>query len=129
MDSKVYTHEPITDCAQDPRFNTFAKRLIFFQGQDETDAEFAKRLGMALSTLRRWKRSDTPPNFRWGRGETVAEALDVGYHWLFYGWNHKVTFAVNGLRLTVFRRYKSRHLWGEFPDRQPEAVPNSAFLE
>lgn len=49
------THTRITDAAQDPRFDTFYKRLEWFRDSDETDRGFAERLGVSRSTFRAWK--------------------------------------------------------------------------
>lgn len=92
----------IDRCRDDPRFDTFAKRLSFFQHEWESDREFAKRLGVALKTLQRWKYQGGLPLS--DTAERVANKLDVALSWLWLGFCHKKEFFKSGFKLTIIPR-------------------------
>lgn len=77
---------PILNAANDPLFNTFSKRLFFFKRKDETDEEFATRLGIPCSRLRGWRYRGHEPSM--GAVVDVADRLDLDIGWLGTGRDH-----------------------------------------
>jgi len=114
--------DSIEEAEQDPRFDTFIKRLTWFQADGESDRSFAKRIGVAHSTLRRWKREDKMPLMA-STAEGIARKLDVGMSWLVMGIGHsRSTFPDGKHRLTSIPRFRP---WYQFVDRVGDDEPRS----
>jgi hypothetical protein len=65
-------------------FDTFAKRIAWCQRPGETDREFARRLGVSIPTIRRWKRREKVPERMWiTEAEKLADRNSVSWVWLF----------------------------------------------
>jgi hypothetical protein len=65
------------------QFDTFAKRVTWCQHHD-SNSEFARRLGVSTSTVRRWKRRAVAPGpLRMNQAEVFANRIGVDWSWLF----------------------------------------------
>jgi hypothetical protein len=120
--------QKMTDAKQDPRFDTFAKRLTFFQWRDEPDKEFAKRCGVSYSTLRRWKYQGKTPNLL-STLMFVSNRLDVFAPWLGWGMLHSVDVLPNGsFALTSIPKFSP--WWHVTHDpRESEATQHGAPIQ
>jgi len=118
-----YGPREVIECAeQDPRFDTFIKRLSWFQAAGESDKDFAERIGISHSTLRRWKRTgESPQSF--SVLDKIARNLDVSFLWLYWGRGHKRSAFPNGkTRLTSIPRFQP---WYQFTDHVGDDEPRS----
>lgn len=94
-------NQPITDASQDPRFDTFFKRLIWFKRKKESDKAFCERIGVPLHKYRGWKYRNYEP-------QTpiimhLSEVLDVCPAWLAVGRGHRSMLTPGG-RITEIPR-------------------------
>lgn len=112
----IETHDHITDASFDPRFDTFFKRLTWFQEEDETDKAFAERIGVSLNRFKTWKYKGRVPQYLSAALE-LSERLDVCPMWLWAGWNHHVRTLPSGMRLTSFPRSRIYYFITEAPDK------------
>lgn len=106
----------IDDCKYDSRFDTLAKRLIFFQRKGETNRQFALRLGVSLKTLEGWLYGGRLPLNH--TAQRLAGVLDVSPLWLWLGMGHHVSFAPSGLRLTAIP--KTPYFIADYPNGPTE---------
>jgi hypothetical protein len=112
------------DAADDPRFDTFCKRLNWFRHKGETDKEFAERLGVSMSSLYRWKKPGKQPCFL-SSYIRIGERLDVSPLWLAWGFQHKTHVLPDGRsRLTTFHRFQPFY---QFRDDAANNEPRSYY--
>jgi hypothetical protein len=95
-------NRPITDASQDPRFNTFAKRLFWFKRKKEIDEQFAQRIGTTYSRLEGWKYRNHTPQIH--DVIHIADALDVCVTWLVMGHGHRAELMPGNVRATEIPR-------------------------
>lgn len=69
------------------RFDSFSKRIRLFQGADESDREFAARLGVKLRRLQNWKYRGVVPLMNTIRD--LSETLSISPIFLSHGWGGK----------------------------------------
>ena len=120
--------ETLDSAANDPRFDTAWKRLNWFRRPDETDEQFAERLGISLSDLNQWRANGEVPDETIDFYEALGKRLDVCPFWLTTGMRHGTSILPNGgrpVRLTSIPRFKPYY---QFVDR-PEDNESRSYVE
>ncbi len=107
---------PIISAADDPLFNS-RKRLFFFKQEDETDEEFAERLGIPCSKIRGWKYRGHQPEM--GTVVLLADRLNVNIGWLGAGRGHYLAFHA-GVKVRMIPREPIILYQFIGPDGRPE---------
>lgn len=114
--------ETVNAAASDPRFDTAWKRLNWFRRPNETDEQFAERLGISLSDLNQWRASGEAPDETLDFYGALCRRLDVCAFWLTSGDGHEASALPDGkTRLTSIPRFRR---WHQFTD-SPEAVASA----
>jgi len=107
------------EAANDPRFDTSWKRLNWFRRPNETDEQFAERLGISLSDLNDWRVTGEAPDETIDYYKPLCRKLDVDAFWLIDGEGHEAKMLRDDkTRLTSIPRFQP---WHQFTD-SPEAV-------
>jgi hypothetical protein len=114
-----------SEVANDPRFNTAYKRVNWFRRPNESDEQFAKRLGISVEDLENCKTEEGVLEMCYSVFQSIGEALDVLSLWLMFGVSHSVTVFPDGKhRLTMFLRCRPYH---DFVDDPMDDEPRSHF--
>lgn len=115
----------IENATNDPRFDTFWKRLNFFREPDETDEEFAERIGVEMPLFNDWRHGNGPGDVPVTLFQSVAQRLDVFMGWLATGMGHDAhVLPDQKTRLTSILRYCP---WHQFTDSPADNEPRPRF--